>query len=101
MVMKAIQQRTKLKRPESAPEHVYEVMLACWKIDSHARMASSDILTSIEDYAATKGWSDGYGLTWPNDGESGAKNNHAFVLSQSLADLAVSRDVVEFGKELG
>ena len=99
--MKAIQQRNKLKRPEAAPTRVYDVMLACWKIDSHARMASSDILTAIEDYAVSIGWASDINLTWPDDEREQPARDTTTKLSPSLSGLTVDRDDIEIGKELG
>ena len=94
-IMKAVQNREKLKQPALCPEALYEVMLSCWRLDVQTRPTAAEIATSVVDVAPDEGSR----LKWPGvikvvTASDSSKGNE-------LEELEVAADSIEVQRVLG
>ena len=63
------------------PESVYMLMLACWKLDTRARVSAESICSLLENMSQPETWGN---LEWP----------HAVCLVDSICDTILNTVVV-------
>ena len=105
-IVPRIQQRAKLPKPSPCPDAVYDMMLACWKLDRTLRCTAQQLLSMLTTHMGTRGL-DLLSLTWPDTDGAVAGNDDVIVDMSSaeaharFADLEIDPHTLVTVRQLG